>query len=76
MFPVVFTFLILSMKRKKKKEKGKKEKKMCNHMNATITKGVTLATHEITSTSQQIPGICNLKFKIGSAEVNPWRPPV
>lgn len=45
-------------------------------MNATITKGVTLATHEITSTSQQIPGIYNLKFKIGSAEVNPWRPPV
>ena len=42
---------------------------MCSHVNATITKGVTLAAHEITSYPQQIPGICKLKFKISSAEV-------
>lgn len=42
---------------------------MCSHVNATIRKGVTLAAHETTSYPQQIPGICKLKFKIGSAEV-------
>lgn len=42
---------------------------MCTHMNATITKGVTLAAHEITSYHQQIARICKLKFKITSAAV-------
>lgn len=42
---------------------------MCSHVNPTITEGVTLAAHEITSYCQQIPGICKLKFKICSAEV-------
>lgn len=49
----------------------KKEKKMCSYVTVTITKGVILAAHEITSYPQQIPGICicKLKFKISSAEV-------
>lgn len=42
---------------------------MYSHVNAIITKGVTLAAHEITSYPQQTSGIYKFKLKISSAEV-------
>lgn len=72
MFPVLFTFPLLRQKGKKetgKKLIGRKGKKICSHVNATITKGVILAAYEISSYPQQKPGICKLEFKISSAEV-------